>query len=171
MHFSLLLASRASVRVFALAFVIPFMSHAAPAAPRLGGPFAALGGHWNGGGVVVTPDGQSERIRCHASYTVLSRGESLAQRLSCASTSYRLEISARIQDMGGSISGSWTEATHGVSGSVSGRALGSNIEGRVTGGGFAANIRIQNRGDSQFVSITPQAGTDIANVSVTLRRG
>ncbi len=136
-----------------------------------GGPFAGLSGPWSGSGIITMADGESERIRCRATYAVQAAGRAMSQNLHCASPSYRLEIVAHIVSNGGSISGSWSETTRGISGSVSGHAMGPSIEARVMGGAFAANVRIRTRGSSQFVGITPQAGTDVATVAITMRRG
>ncbi len=135
------------------------------------GPFEGLAGRWTGSGVITMADGEAERIRCGASYGVQASGQAMTQTLHCMSPSYRLDINAHIISRGGAISGSWSEASRGISGSVSGRAMGPNIEARVMGGAFAANIRIRTTGRSQFVGITPQAGTDVATVSITMRKG
>lgn len=77
------------------------------------GPFAGLSGAWAGGGDISMTDGSRERILCRAQYSVGEAGRSLVQHLRCASASYRLEISADVQDRGGALYGSWSEAAHG----------------------------------------------------------
>jgi hypothetical protein len=136
-----------------------------------GGPFTDMSGHWSGGGVITMSDGSTEKVRCRATYAVHPAGAALNQSLRCASASYRLEISANVLSSGGAISGSWSESTRGVSGSISGRAAGPNIQAHVSGAGFAANIGISTSGNSQSVAIRPQAGTDVSAVSITLRKG
>jgi len=136
-----------------------------------GGPFSGMSGHWSGVGSITMANGATERIRCRATYAVHPAGTALNQSLRCASDSYRLEISANVLSQGGAVSGSWSEATHGVSGSISGRAAGADIQARVMGAGFAANIGIRTHGNSQTVGIRPQAGTDVSAVSITLRKG
>jgi hypothetical protein len=135
-----------------------------------GGPFSGMSGHWSGGGAITMADGATERIRCRATYAVHPAGTALNQSLRCASASYRLEISANVLSSGGAISGSWSEATRGVSGSISGRANGPNIQAHVTGSGFAASIGIRTNGSSQSVAIRPQ-GADVSAVSITMRKG
>ncbi|MFO1123978.1 MAG: hypothetical protein U1E25_00905 [Methylocystis sp.] len=157
--------------VLALGFSLLASQSLAQRAATGGGPFAGMSGHWSGVGSITMANGATERIRCRATYAVHPAGTALNQSLRCASDSYRLEISANVLSQGGAISGSWSESTHGVSGSISGRATGADIQAHVSGAGFAANIGIRTHGNSQTVGIRPQAGTDVSAVSITLRKG
>jgi len=134
------------------------------------GPFSDLAGHWSGSGLIRLANGAAERIRCKASYAVDSSGRAAQQKLRCASASYLLEISSNVVSEGGALSGSWTEATHGVSGTISGRASESQIVANVWGAGFSARFDILTRDGRQSVTIIPQQGTDVAAVSIALHR-
>ena len=142
-----------------------------PSFAQYGGPFSGLAGYWSGGGAITLSDGSTERIRCRATYAVGESGAALNQTLSCASASYNLHVTANVVSNGGGLSGSWSESTHGVSGSISGRASRSGIQAYVSGAGFAASIGIREHGGGQSVTIRPQAGTDVQAVSVSLHRG
>ena len=135
------------------------------------GPFAGLSGSWSGGGSIAMADGSHERIHCRAHYTAGGGGHSLSQSLHCASASTSLQISANVVDQGGSLSGSWSETTRGVTGSISGHVSGSTIRAQVVGGGFSAGVGINLHGDSQSVTITPSSNTDIKTVTVSMHRG
>jgi hypothetical protein len=148
--------------------LIPARGHAEPG---LGAPFLGLSGHWSGGGTVTMTNGATERLRCKAAYTVNAAGKAIVQTLRCASDSYRVEISSNVISEGGSVSGSWAEATRGVSGNVSGRASGTAISANVAGAGFTARIDVRTHGDRQSVTIRPQGGTDVSAVSIALRKG
>jgi hypothetical protein len=141
------------------------------AEPGSEAPFAGLSGHWSGAGTITMTDGATERIRCKASYAVNATGKAVEQTLRCASDSYRLEISSNVISQGGSLSGSWAETTRGVSGNVSGRASGAAISVNVAGAGFTAHLDLRTQGDRQSVTIRPQGGTDVAAVSIALRKG
>jgi hypothetical protein len=147
----------------------------APAAsfanPRAAGPFAGLGGNWSGGGVITMSNGASERIRCTAANMVSASGAEMRQTLRCASASYRLDISSSTVSQGGFLSGTWAETTRGISGNLSGRASSGGLSANVIGGNFTARLNVRLQGGRQVVSIKPQAGTDVAAVSVSLRRG
>lgn len=144
---------------------------AGPAIAARGGPFTGLAGYWSGGGTIRMTNGASERIRCRATYAVNSAGNALNQSLRCASASYLLEISSNVIAQGGTVSGTWGEATRNVSGSVSGQARGSDIRANVAGAGFSAALDVRTRGGEQSVTIRPQAGTDVAGVSIVLHKG
>lgn len=133
------------------------------------GAFEGMAGYWNGGGQVQLSDGSKERIRCRASYAVAGGGRLLQQTLVCASDSARFDITSNVEESGGRITGTWSEATRNVSGQVSGTAQGGRVNAQVGGPGFSASLSVATRGSSQSVTITPQ-GSDIRNVSVSLKR-
>jgi hypothetical protein len=148
--------------------LIPALPHAEPG---LEGPFLGLSGPWSGAGTITMTNGATERIRCKATYAVNDAGKAVQQTLRCASDSYRLEISSKVISKGGSLSGSWAEATRGVSGNVSGRASVAAISANVAGAGFTARVDVRTHGDRQSVTLKPQSGTDVAAVSIALRKG
>jgi hypothetical protein len=134
------------------------------------GPFLGLSGHWSGAGTVTMTNGVTERIHCKAAYAVNATGKAVQQTLRCASDSYRVEISSNVISEGGSLSGSWAEATRGVSGNISGRASGAEIVANVAGAGFTARLDLRTQGERQSVTIRPQGGTDVTAVSIALRK-
>src|SRR3984893_7271786 len=148
--------------------LMPAQGHTEPGSEA---PFAGLSGHWSGAGTITMTDGVTERIRCKASYAVNATGKAVQQSLRCASDSYRLEISSNVISQGGSLSGSWAEATRGVSGNISGRASGAGISANVAGAGFTARVDVRTHGDRQSVTLKPQGGTDVTAVSIALRKG
>src|SRR5258706_5858682 len=117
------LALAAGVAFLGAAF--PPVSHA----QRAVGPFAGLGGAWNGSGRIEMQSGTSERIGCRARYSVSQAGDVLVQGLRCASDSYKVDVNSTSQSDRGSLSGTWTELTRNVSGTLSGRASGGSIQG------------------------------------------
>jgi hypothetical protein len=131
--------------------------------------FAPLAGNWSGAGTISTSSGGSERIRCRARYVVGEGGRAFQQALTCASDSYKFEISSTVQAQGGTVTGTWSEATRGVSGNLSGRISGPNISARVEAAGFSAGVAVNTSGHSQSVVIRPQ-GTDVTDVSVSLHK-
>jgi hypothetical protein len=141
----------------------------APTASYAAGEFDSLAGYWSGSGRVQLSDGSAERIRCRASYAVAGGGHLMQQHLTCASDSYKFDISSDVESRGGRISGTWREATRNVTGNVSGSARAGRIDVQVSGPGFSAGLSVATRGASQSVSIVPQ-GTDVRQISVTMRR-
>jgi hypothetical protein len=134
-------------------------------------PFAGLSGPWSGAGTITMTNGATERIRCKASYVVDASGKAVQQRLRCASDSYKLEIRSNVISEGGSLSGSWAEATRGMSGNVSGHASGAAISANVAGAGFTARLDVRTRGDKQSVTLRTQGNTEVSAVSISMRKG
>ena len=146
----------------------PAQGHTEPGSEA---PFAGLSGAWSGAGTVTMTSGATQRIRCKASYTVNASGKAVQQSLRCASDSYRLEIRTNVVSEGGALSGSWAEATRGMSGNVSGRASGAKILANVAGAGFTARLDVRTQGDKQSVTLKPQGDTEVSAVSISLRKG
>ena len=147
--------------------LIAAQGHAGPVAES---PFLGLSGHWSGAGIVTMANGATERIRCKATYAVNATGKAVQQTLRCASDSYRVEITNNVVSEGGSLSGSWAEATRGVSGSISGRARGAEIVANVAGAGFTARLAVRTQGERQSVTIRPQGDTEVSAVSIALHK-
>jgi hypothetical protein len=131
------------------------------------GPFAGLAGVWSGGGSVMLDDGSSERIRCRATYAVGEGGAGLNQSLTCASDSYKFELRANVIAHGSEISGTWSETSRNVSGSLEGRGSAGNIQVTASSAGFNANISLTTRGNRQSVSIRADSQFKGANISLT----
>ncbi len=131
------------------------------------GPFAGLAGVWSGGGTVTLDDGSSERIRCRASYSVGEGGNGLNQTLTCASDSYKFDLKTNVVAEGGSISGTWSESSRNVNGSLQGRGARGNFEVTASAPGFNANISLTTRGNKQSVVIRAESQFKAATISLT----
>ena len=158
-----------SMKPFGCALVVAGFTLAAASAFAQTGPFGVLAGTWSGEGTITTASGSSERIRCRAKYTVGEGGRAFQQALTCASDSYKFEISSTVETDGTKVTGTWSEATRGVSGNLSGRISGPTISAIVEAHGFQAGVAVNTRGRSQSVNIQP-GGTDITDVTVNLHK-
>lgn len=138
---------------------------AAPAQAQ-SGPFADLAGNWAGGGTVTLDDGSKERIRCRASYRVA--GASMTMTLTCASEAYKFQLSANVVDQGGAITGTWSEASRNISGTLQGRGSGGNFQAVASSGGFNANISLRTAGNRQSISMS--ADTQFRGAAIALAR-
>jgi hypothetical protein len=145
---------------------------AAPAAPAAAvkvHAFAAMAGTWTGGGKIDLLNDIHERLRCRATYTPGHSNTSLTLAIRCASDNYKFELSSTVTDRNGQISGQWSEAGYGASGSISGRINGSRISAIAKGDSFNASLSVNTTGNKQSVTITPQA-TYIVGVQIGLSR-
>jgi hypothetical protein len=129
------------------------------------GPFAGMAGNWAGGGVVTLDDGSKERIRCRASYAV-SRAN-MTMTLTCASDAYKFQLSADVADEAGVVTGTWTEAGRGVSGTLRGRGGGGNFEVVVSAAGFNANISLRTAGNKQSINMRADNQFRAASISLS----
>src|SRR6476660_1392440 len=87
------------------------------------GPFAEMAGVWSGGGNISLDSGACERIRCRATYAVSRDGTGLNQNLVRASENYKYKLKSDVLlAKQWSFSGTWSEITRNVSGSLEGRA-------------------------------------------------
>jgi hypothetical protein len=130
------------------------------------GPFAGMAGNWAGGGAITLDDGSKERIRCRATYTVA--GINMTMALTCASDSYRFILQANVVDQGGAVSGTWSESSRNVSGTLQGRGGGGNFEVVASSGGFNASISLRTAGNRQ--SIGMRADSQFRGATIALSR-
>ena len=131
------------------------------------GPFAGMAGVWSGSGTVTLDDGSSERIRCRASYAVGAGGSGLNQTLTCASDSYKFDLRTNVVAEGGAISGSWSETSRNVSGSIEGRGGNGNFRVVASAPGFNADITLTTHGNKQSVVIRSESQFKAATISLT----
>jgi hypothetical protein len=155
---------RTSLTAIAATFVIHTATISSASAQSA--PFAGLAGAWSGSGTISLSDGSKERLRCRATYRVAAGENALQQSLRCASDSYKIELSSDVTSEGGRVSGSWSEASRGISGTLQGRASGGRIAVVVDAPGFSANLTLSTTGNKQSVSIVSEG--DIRNVSIAM---
>jgi hypothetical protein len=129
------------------------------------GPFAPMAGTWSGGGTVILDDGSTERIRCRAKYAPI--GPTMELSLTCASDAYKFHFGANVKAEGSAITGSWSEASRNIGGSLEGRGGGGNFEVVASTAGFNANIGLRTTGNKQTVSIRADSQFRGANISMS----
>lgn len=127
--------------------------------------FAGMAGTWSGGGTVTLDDGSNERIRCRATYKVA--GSSMEMVLTCASDAYKFNLSAAVAAAGGEVTGTWTESSRNVGGSIQGRGAGGSFQVVAQAAGFAANIGLKTTGHKQYISMKADSQFRAANISLS----
>jgi hypothetical protein len=131
------------------------------------GPFAGMAGVWSGGGTVTLDDGSSERIRCRATYAVGAGGSGLNLTLTCASDSYKFDLRGNVISDRGALSGTWSESSRGVNGSLEGRGANGNFQVVASSPGFNSNISLTTRGNKQSVVIRAESQFRGANIALS----
>lgn len=129
-------------------------------------PFANYAGNWSGNGTITIAEGGTERIRCRGSYSVDGSGNNLHQVLRCASDSYKFELTSDIAARGGNITGSWSEASRGVNGTVEGSIANGQVTALVQTNGYAATFNVTTRGNRQSVAISSKGELRAVNISL-----
>ncbi len=142
-----------------------FLLASTAAAHAQSGPFAGMAGNWSGGGTVTLDDGSRERIRCKASHKVA--GMEMAMSLTCASDAYKFNLSANVTDGAGQVSGTWSESTRNVGGSLQGRGGQGNFQVVASAAGFNANISIRTSGNKQTISMRADSQFKAADISLS----
>ena len=153
--------------VFAIAAVFVTSVWSGASYAQSTGPFAGMAGVWSGGGSVTLDDGSSERIRCRATYAVGSGGSALQQTLTCASDSYKFNLTSNVTAQGSAVSGEWSETSRNINGAIEGRSGGGVVQVVATAPGFSANITLTTRGNKQSVVIKAESQFKGASISLT----
>ena len=152
----------------AAALAVAALLFTAPCATAADGPLAHFAGSWAGNGKITVKDGTSERIRCRSTNTATGNALNLSMR--CASDSYKFDLGIEIASDNGAISGSWSETSRGVVGSVSGKMTGTNIQATASAVGVTAALAIRTSGNTLSVSIK-SPGSEVSEVSVAMAKG
>ena len=154
------------IRRLLIAAAVLFAASLAPSPGHAqSGPFAGMAGNWAGGGTVTLDDGSKERLRCRASYQV--SGPSMNMTLTCASDAYKFQLSANVVDQGGAVSGTWTESSRNVGGSLQGRGGNGNFEVVASAAGFNANITLRTAGNKQSIGMRADSQFRAAAISLS----
>lgn len=127
------------------------------------GPFAGMAGNWAGGGTVTLDDGSRERLRCRATYQVA--GVNMTMALTCASAAYKFILGANVIDERGNVTGTWSESSRNIAGTLQGRGGGGIFQVVASTAGFNANISLRTAGNKQSVAIRADSvfrGADIS---------
>ena len=122
-----------------------------------------MAGTWSGGGTVTLDDGSRERLRCRATYQVASFNMTMA--LTCASDAYKFNLGAQVVDQGGQVTGTWSESSRNIAGTLAGRGGGGNFQVVASTAGFNANISLRTAGNKQSVTMRADSvfrGADIS---------
>jgi hypothetical protein len=131
--------------------------------------FAIMAGSWSGGGTIDLTNDIHERLRCRANHSYGQANNSLSLSIRCASDNYKFELSSRVVERGGHVTGQWQETSYGVTGTISGRMSGNRVTAVATGDKFTADLSVVTNGNQQSVTITPKA-TYLQNVKIALSK-
>ena len=156
----------AQTRRLAFAAVAFFMAgFAASTCYAQSSAFAGLAGTWSGPGTVTLDDGSNERIRCRATYRV--NGASMEMVLTCASDAYRFNLQAAVVAQGGEVSGTWSETSRNIGGSIQGRGASGSFQVVAQAAGFSSSISLKTTGNKQQIAMKADSQFRAANISLS----
>jgi len=145
---------------------LPLLALIALPGAALSNPVSDLPGRWTGSGSVVLANGNTEQVKCIATYFTRS-GDGLQQNLRCASASYKIDATANLVVNGSQISGHWEEKTWAATGQVTGKMGDNSLDLSIRGENFTAAMALTTSSCKQSINISPR-GFDISKISIGL---
>ena len=130
-------------------------------------PVLNLPGRWSGPGNIQMANGESEQMRCIATYFVEGNGATLKQNLRCASQSYKIDAVTNLAVANGRVSGGWEERTWATTGSIKGDVQSDGFTLTINGPSFTAAMAVKIRNCNQSIRITPR-GNAVTRISMNL---
>lgn len=152
----------AAVAFFLVFFLAAF---AASTSYAQSSAFAGMAGAWSGPGTVTLDDGSNERIRCRATYKV--SGASMEMVLTCASDAYRFNLLVEVVAAGGEVSGTWSETSRNIGGSIQGQGTNGSFQVVAQAAGFNSSIALKTTGNKQQIAMKADRQFRAVNISLT----
>ena len=147
--------------------VVGVFAIGAMAAIALASPVPDLPGRWAGFGDITMANGNSEQMRCIATYFVEGNGANVKQNLRCAGQGYKIDAVTSLIVANGRVSGGWEERTWDTKGSIQGDVQTDGFNLTIDGPGFTASMAVKTTNCNQSINITPR-GNAVAKISMTL---
>ena len=91
----------------------------------------------------------------------------MQQTLTCASDSYKFNLTSNVVAQGSAVSGTWSETSRNINGSLEGRSGGGVFQVVASAPGFTANITLTTRGTKQSVVIRSESVFRGASISLS----
>jgi len=135
----------------------------------MAGPIDLLPGRWSGWGKLTMDGGETEKVKCVATYFRGATGGQLRHNLRCASTNYTIDSIDKLLVVSGNVSGSWEERKYSAGGAVSGKVVGDGINVRIASDTFTARMKIETTKCRQTMNIAPK-GMGVSKIAVRLSK-
>ena len=138
---------------------------------KAGDPFDQLKGEWKGDGVVITDDGQPNKVSCTRKYQVTVGN--IVQTLYCKGNDYEVNTTLKVTERSGKIKGSWNESVYDASGTVTGTAKGDTVHALIAGDKFSGRMSIKLHDADHTINIVKlnnKSGTYKLATSLTFKR-
>ena len=87
--------------------------------------------------------------------------------LTCASDAYRFNLEAAVAAAGGEVSGTWSESSRNVGGSIQGRGANGSFQVIAQAAGFSSNISLKTAGNKQSIAMRADSQFRAANITLS----
>ena len=87
--------------------------------------------------------------------------------LTCASDAYKFNLQADVVAQGGEVSGTWSEASRNVGGTIQGRGAGGSFQVVASAAGFNSSISLKTAGNKQAIAMRADSQFQAANISLS----
>jgi len=87
--------------------------------------------------------------------------------LTCASDAYRFNLQAAVVAAGGEVSGTWSETSRNVGGSIQGRGANGSFQVVAQAAGFSSSISLKTTGSKQQIAMRADSQFRAANISLS----
>ncbi len=131
-------------------------------------PMQELPGRWSGWGKMQMQTGEVERLKCIATYIPESSSR-LRHNLRCASSSYNIDLVAKMTLSSGQVTGEWEERTYVSNGGLTGKVTDNGLAMNISGGDFSGSMTVTTSKCRQSVSIAPR-DKPISEISLSLAK-
>jgi hypothetical protein len=127
-----------------------------------------LNGSWKGRGKVAPVGGNKEAVLCKAKYSGYTK---ISYSIDCRGAGGKFKMYAKVRNTNGKLSGSFSESTHGISGSAHGKLKKNGFYLSVSSAKFSGNISVSLRGSSQNISIRQISNGQYINIgNISMRK-
>ncbi len=104
---------------------------------------ASLAGSWNGGGRIIFPSGDSERVRCRAAFRQVAT-RTFSMRAVCATQATRIAQTAQVRRVSASsYTGQFVNRENDISGTIDITVRGKRLMASLSGGGGRAIMTLK----------------------------
>ena len=127
-------------------------------------------GWWIGEGRLGFRGGESETIKCRATYRQARSPNEMDQTIRCATTSGTVEIRSALKLTDGKLAGVWHERKYDLRGEFTGTAVPGGFKVKVAGDNIKADMTVVMRNERQLVEIQFHEGS-LLGLNVIMKRG
>ena len=133
--------------------------------------FKPLLGWWSGEGRLGFKEGQTEIVKCRATYVAGAAPDSMDQTIRCASPSGKIDLKSSVaRSADGKLTGQWHERVHNLGGDIGGEITPRGFRVTVRGDVLTAGMDIIVKNDRQVVEIQ-FFGSTLVGLTLLLRKG